>query len=195
MKINKVKTIKELKYLKSYSIEYLSKSGKEKVWEIASRSSKERLINEVIHKKSYTDGTMIFATDKTKSKVVILREYRVSAGGYMYMLPAGLVEENEDIEDAAIREFKEETGLLLDPLYTEKERYVSVGITNERVNVVYGYFSGKASKAYQEDNEDADILFIGKDEAIRLLKEEEVSIRSAMLLQNFFKIHPFFDQE
>jgi len=111
------------------------------------------------------------------------------------MFPAGLIESGEDIEIAAKREFKEETGLLLTPLYVERERYVSVGIINERVNVVYGTYSGIPTKDFQEDSEDADIIIVDKHEATRILEEEEISIRSAMLLQNFFKIHPFFDIE
>jgi len=193
MKIKSIKAIKEFQYLKSFNIEYLTKSGQKRHWEIASRSSCERLNNEIINHQSYTDGAMIFATDVSKEKIVILKEFRISAGRYIYMLPAGLIEENEDIKTAAVREFKEETGLNLSPEFVEPERYVSVGIINERVNVVYGTYSGVATKMYQEDNEEADILIIDKKEAIRILNEEEVSIRTAMLLQNFFKIHPFFD--
>lgn len=193
MKIRSIKEVNKFNYLKSYKIEYLTKSGQKKNWEIASRSTCARLKNEIINHQSYTDGAMIFATDLSKEKVVILKEFRVSAGRYIYMLPAGLIEDNEDIRTTAIREFKEETGLNLSPEFVEAERYVSVGIINERVNVVYGIYSGVASKIYQADNEDADILMIDKKEAIRILNEEEVSIRTAMLLQNFFKIHPFFD--
>ncbi len=145
------------------------------------------LEDEILNGASYTDGAMIFATDEMKEKVVILKEFRVSAGKYMYMFPAGLIEEGEDIKEAGAREFKEETGLDLEPLYVEKERYVSVGIINEKVNIVYGVFSGIPSSVHQDDNEDAEILIIDKSDASRILEKEEVSIRTAMLLQNFFK--------
>jgi len=195
MKIKSIEPINELKYLRSYKIKYATKSGLERDWEIVSRGDSVRLENEIFNHQSFTDGAMVFATNMEKTDVVMLKEFRVSAGRHIYMFPAGLIESGEDIKIAAKREFKEETGLFLNPMYVERERYVSVGIINERVNVVYGTYSGIPTKDFQEDSEDADIIIVDKNEATRILEEEEISIRSAMLLQNFFKIHPFFDVE
>jgi len=195
MKIKSIEPINELKYLRSYKIKYATKSGLERDWEIVSRGDSVRLENEIFNHQSFTDGAMVFATNMEKTDVVMLKEFRVSAGCHIYMFPAGLIESGEDIKIAAKREFKEETGLFLNPMYVERERYVSVGIINERVNVVYGTYSGIPTKDFQEDSEDADIIIVDKNEATRILEEEEISIRSAMLLQNFFKIHPFFDVE
>lgn len=195
MEVIRINKSKELKYLNGFTIDYLSKSGQPKIWELVSRQDEVRLEDEIFNGASYSDGAVMFGTDEKEEKVVILKEYRVSAGKYVYMLPAGLVEKNEDIKDASIREFKEETGLDFEPVYVEKERYVSVGIINEKVNIVYGYYSGKPSNAYQEDNEDAEILIIDRSEAKRILHEEEVSIRTAMLLQGFYGLNPFFNRE
>lgn len=195
MKVTRLNNSDKLQYLNGFTIDYLSKSGKTKVWELVSRQGRRRLENEIFEGASYTDGAMIFAVDKDEEKVVILKEFRVSAGKYVYMLPAGLVEENEDIKDGSKREFKEETGMDLEPVYIEKERYVSVGITNEKVNIVYGYYLGEPSKENQEDNEDAEILIIDRKEAVRILNEEEVSIRTAMLLESFYNINPFFNRK
>ncbi|MBI9013358.1 MAG: NUDIX hydrolase [Clostridiales bacterium] len=195
MKIKSIEPINELKYLRSYKIKYATKSGQERDWEIVSRGDTSRLKKEIFNHQSFTDGAMVFATNLNKTDVIMLKEFRVSAGRPIYMFPAGLIESGEDIKNAAKREFNEETGLHLTPLYVERERYVSVGIINERVNVVYGTYSGIPTKDFQEDSEDADIIIVDKSEARRILEEEEISIRSAMLLQNFFKIHPFFDIE
>ena len=192
LKVDKVRPVESLKYLNSFVIDYTTKSGKQRQWELVSRQSQERLEKEIFHSQTFTDGAMIFATDLKKEKVVILREYRVSAGQYVYMFPAGLIEEKESVEKASIREFKEETGMDFTPHYVERERYVSVGIVNERVNIVYGEYRGQASNQHQEDNEHAEILIINKEEAKHILDHEEVSIRTAMLLQSFFGLNPFF---
>lgn len=42
--------------------------------------------------------------------VILLRQYRYVMQGWNYELPAGIVEENEIIEEAALRELKEESG-------------------------------------------------------------------------------------
>jgi len=191
MKIEHIKEIKSFKYLKSYEIGYKTKSGKSAVWEIASRGSLNRLEAEIINHKKFSDGAMIFATNIEKTKVVILKEYRVSAGRAIYMLPAGLSNENECIEAVAVREFKEETGLKFTPVTASESRYVSVGIINECVSVVYGYFEGIPSNTSQEDNEEAEIMIVDKDEVIRILKEEDVAFRSATLLESFFNLNPF----
>jgi len=194
MKVKKIEKIKELNYLHSYRIHYKTKNDKDGIWELVSRGDKSRLEDELHDNKSYTDGTMVFATSKDKRLVVVLKEYRVSAGRYVYMLPAGLIDPNEDVKTAAIREFKEETGMTFYPEYVEKERYTSVGIINEKVNIVYGTYSGQPSKAFQEEHEDAEIFLIDKNEANRILEEEEVSIRTAMLLQQFYQLHPYFNE-
>lgn len=195
MKVKYIEKEDSLKFLNGYKIHYETKSGQTRVWELVSRGDLERVEKEIKEHESFTDGAMVFATDERREKVVILREFRVSAGKYMYMFPAGLIEQGEEIMTAAAREFKEETGLTLYPELVEKERYVSVGIVNEKVNVVYGRFEGTPSKEFQEDSEDADILIIDREEAKRILAKEEVSIRTAMLLQAFYRLHPFFDGE
>lgn len=194
MRIKSVEKIKTLHYLNSFKITYETKNKNERSWELISRGDQSRLEKELNEGASYTDGAMIFATDQSKEHVVILKEYRVSAGKYVYMLPAGLIDPDELIETAAVREFKEETGLILHPEYVERERYTSVGIINEKVNIVYGTFEGTPSKAYQEESEDADILIINKEEALNILNNEEVAIRTAMLLQQFYDIHPYFNK-
>lgn len=193
LKVLKIEPLNKLDYLKAFAIHYRTKSGAEKKWEMISRGDVDRLSNEIFHGHSISDGSVVFATDRKKTHVVMLKEFRVGAGKYVYMLPAGLGDPHEEITATAIREFKEETGLDFEPIHVEPPRYVSIGVVNEKVSVVFGYYSGIPSKCHQADNEDAEILFVDKDEAVRLLNDEEVTIRTAMLLQDFFKLNPFFD--
>ncbi|MCK8060025.1 MULTISPECIES: NUDIX hydrolase [unclassified Fusibacter] len=192
IKIIGIKEKKELDYLHAYSISYLNKSGAQKEWELVSRQGIDRLEKEIFGHLAFTDGAMIFATDYDKTHVVLIREFRVSAGKYLYILPAGLIDPGESIEDASVREFKEETGLELNVHSVSRSRYVSIGIINERINVTYGYYSGSPSKAYQSDNEDADILFVDREKAKHILESEDVPIRTALLLEQFFKLNDFF---
>lgn len=194
LKIISVKAVDQLKYLKSFIVEYLDKNGDKKEWEVVSREDYCRLTSEINDNTSYSDGVTIFATNPSKDKVVLLKEYRVSAGQYLYALPAGLADGNEPLENASIREFKEETGMKFEPVTIQKERYTSVGLSNEKVNIAYGYYSGKPSKKYQEASEDADILIIGKEEAKDILENKEVPIRTALLLQDFFKLNSFLNE-
>ncbi len=195
IKVEKIRKIEKLEYLNSFIIEYTGKDNAIRNWELVSRSKIDRLENEIFNNKSYSDGVMIFACNRERTKLVILKEFRVSAGKYLYTLPAGLVDNDEEIEVAAIREFKEESGLDIEIVSIEKERYTSVGIINEKVSVAYGYFSGTPSKEFQEASEDAEIEIIDRDRAINILKNEEISMRTALLIENFFQINKFINNK
>lgn len=193
MKVKKITQLNSLKYLKGYGIDYITKEGNLAYWELVSRAGIERLESEIFEGKIYTDGAMIVASDEAREKLVMIREYRVSAGKYLYMFPAGLIDEGEEIEQASVREFKEETGLTFKPMHISTPRYVSVGIVNERVNVAYGFYSGTPSTAYQTEHEEAEIIIVDREEAKQLLEHEEISIRSALILEHFFKLNTFID--
>lgn len=182
-----------LKYLNSYCITYTTKSGAVRQWELVSRGDLQRVEAEIFQGASFSDGAMIAAINRARTHIVLLREYRVSQGRYVYALPAGLSDPGETIEEAAVREFKEETGLDLEIASVARERYASVGIIDEKITMVYGYYSGMPSQALQSDNEDAEILIVDREAAKALLKNEEVPIRTALVLEHFFKLNPFFD--
>ncbi len=191
IKVTGIEALDRLKYLKGYAIHYLTKTGKEKVWEIASRGDLQRLESEIFEHKSFNDGAIIFATNKDKTHVVLLKEFRVSAGRYLYMLPAGLSDGEEDLAKTAEREFFEETGMNFECIQVQPPRYISVGIVNEKASVAYGYYSGQLSKMNQEDNEDAEIVIIDKTMAEYILDHEEVTLRTALLLQDFYNLNRF----
>ncbi len=191
LSIANIKNVKSLDYLNTFHINYQLASGKQKVWELVSRSGIERLQDEILNNASFSDGATIFATDPAKEHVVLIKEYRVAAGRYLYALPAGLIDQGETIEQAAIREFKEETGLTLQVAKVARERYTSVGLSNEKINLVYGYYSGTPSTAFVEETEDIEPLIVNRDQAIDILANKEVPIRTALLLESFFKIDQF----
>ena len=52
--------------------------------------------------------------DMSTDRYLIEREYRAGSDMFAYGLPAGLMDEGEDIMDAALRELAEETGVVPD---------------------------------------------------------------------------------
>ncbi len=191
IKITDVKEVDKLSYLHTYQIGYQLESGKHKTWEFVSRAGLDRLKSEIYQRASYSDGATIFAVDRAKQHVVLIKEFRVPVGDYIYALPAGLVDAGETIEEAAIREFKEETGLDFEPVSASREHYTSVGLSNEKINIVYGYYSGEMSSAFSEESEDIEPMIVDKARAIEILKTKEVPIRTVLLLESFFKIDKF----
>ena len=190
--IKNVAKINELKYLNAFEITYTNRVGAEKKWELVSRQGLDRLEKELYDNKIFSDGAMIFATNRQKTHVVMIREYRVSAGKYIYMVPAGLTDPGETIEQTSTREFLEETGMHFEFVKSSPPRYSSVGLANERVEVAYGYFHGEPNDEQLSVDEDAQVIFVDKEMAIKLLSTEDVSIRTALLLEHFFDLNEFF---
>ena len=182
---------KPLTYLKTYQIHYRDRFGQEQIWEAVSRQGPHRLFDEITHHVSHSDGSMIVAYNEDRSQVVLVKEYRPIAGGYVYAFPAGLADGDESVASTAPREFKEETGLEFHFEGVDGPRYTSVGLTNERVHTVFGTFSGTISQEFLDGSEDIEAMIVGRDEVMRILAEEEVPIRTAFLLKTMFDL-PLF---
>lgn len=194
LEIIEVKQIPSLKYLYAYEIRYLNRKGEEKIWELVSRKGIERLESEIYRHEKYSDGTMIVATNPDKTQTVMIREYRVSAGQFIYMFPAGLSDPNETIDVTSKREFLEETGMTFELKTFSNARYTSVGIINEKVEIAYGYYTGKPNAAYQTEDELIEVVMVDRILAKQILDNEEISIRSALILENLFKLNPFINE-
>lgn len=191
-KVEKIEKTTDQKFLNMYTFHVENRVGRKSDYFVASRaqSIEELRLN---NRDKNPDGVIIYsiysdAEDK-KEKVVLIRQYRYSIGGYIYEFPAGLVENDEDFEEAAIRELHEETGLSLetidvDPMYS-KAFYTTVGMTDECCSMVYGYASGTPSNKDQEDSEEIEIVLADKEEVRRILKEENVSLMCAYMMMHF----------
>ena len=90
--------------------------GREGRYFVASRAKNVEELK-MTTRKNTSDGVIIYSLyGENHDRVVLIRQYRYPIDGYIYELPAGLVDEGEDYHQAAIRELREETGLTLAPL-------------------------------------------------------------------------------
>ena len=93
------------------------------------------------------------------------------------------------MEEAAVREMREETGLKLQvipskPMFS-KPYFTTIGMTDETCGTMYGYASGTPSKEGQEENEEIEIVLADREEVKRILEEEPVSIMCAYMMMHF----------
>ena len=191
-KIKEITTLVETKFMSLYNIKYLNKSKKEKSWIVASRKSKDVLEGIYLNnERDKVDAVIICAYHKEKNKLVIIKEFRVPINKYIYELPAGLVDSDDDnFEKTVIRELKEET--CLDVVEIKKDLssnqvYLSPGMTDESAAFVYCICEGEVSKDYLEDDEDIEAILVSQEEAKEILKNEEtpLDIRVYLALQSF----------
>jgi ADP-ribose pyrophosphatase len=71
-------------------------------------------------------------------RLVLIKEYRVPVGGYLYALPAGLLDAGESVEEAARRELTEETGLTVTAVKRASPLLLSsAGLTDESAHLIF----------------------------------------------------------
>jgi len=170
--MNSIKDFKKLtdeKWLNLFDVSYISRSGDEKSWKIATRQKKPKCV-----KNSYAqpDAVVIVPFHNLKDKMVITREYRVPLNDFEYGFPAGLVDEGESVEQATQRELREETGLTVRRIIKSSPPiYSSAGMTDESVTMVYVECEGQPSTSANTESELIETLFISPDDALRLLSD------------------------
>ncbi|XP_028811286.1 ADP-sugar pyrophosphatase [Denticeps clupeoides] len=93
------------KWVKLEQTTYVDPTGQTRTWETVKRTTRQS--------DSIADGVGIIAILKRtlhKDCVVMVKQFRPPLGGYSLEFPAGLIDDNESAETAALRELKEETG-------------------------------------------------------------------------------------
>ena len=90
------------------------------------------------------------------------------------------------------RELKEETGLELIAIDERKSRmkaYLSPGMTDESIAMVYCTCKGELSKEYLEADEDIEPLLVSKEEARELLTSNvRMDVKAFIILQQFANV-------
>lgn len=192
-KIKKIKPIVESKFIGLYEVGYENKLGIDRTWMVASRKNIDELSDVYLNdKEDDIDAVVIAAYHKDEKKLVLIKQFRVPINDYIYELPAGLVDNNEAIEDAVRRELKEETGLKLEKINkinSKNKIYLSPGMTDESVAFIYCTCSGEISKEFLEEDEEIDAILVSKEEVKDILStNEEIDIKAFLMLQMFAEI-------
>ncbi len=189
--IRKLKPLAQTRFLNLYDAEYENKKGMTKHWMIASRKDYDTLSAQYFHKgEEKTDAVVIAALHKESEKLVLIKQFRLPLNDYIYELPAGLIDPNETPETTLGRELKEETGLELVSLVKAQDKlYLSAGMTDESVCLMYCICTGKVSIDYLEADEDIEPFLVSREDAEKLLQSgEKVDIKTYLLLQSFVKL-------
>ena len=192
-KVQNLETLAQTKFLSLYNANYTNKGGNKKTWTIATRKTKEALEEQFFSgKEDKVDAVVILAYHKEERKLVAIRQFRIPLNNYVYELPAGLIDNNDDIISTVKRELKEETGLDLEEVMEEKigqKLYLSPGMTDESVSLVYCTCSGKVSDENLEEDEDIETVLLSREDAIKILNSgERCDIKFFMALQSFIQM-------
>lgn len=193
MKKNRIKeliSLSQTKFLNFYHAIYENKCGDEGNWFIVTRKDDETIRRQYFEgEEDKADAVLLVAEHIETGKLVLIRQYRVPLNDYVYELPAGLIDAGEDYKESVAREIKEETGLELVAIDEEKsvdKVYLSAGMTDESVALVYCKCKGTLSTAYMEADEDIEPMLISKEEAKAILASgHKTDIKAYMILRQY----------
>lgn len=106
-------------------------------------------------------------------QILVLRQYRYAAGGYVYEIPAGRLDGDESPERCAARELKEETGCTAERLELMYTMFTTPGFTDEVIHVFLatGLTHGEAAR---ESDEFVDVAVMRLAEALELIRRGEI---------------------
>ncbi|KIO22901.1 hypothetical protein M407DRAFT_244997 [Tulasnella calospora MUT 4182] len=122
----------QAKWVTLKKIEWKNQDNQDKIWEVAERTTR----------KGEIDAVAIVALLESKNSefkpsTIIIEQYRPPVEKFVIEMPAGLIDEGETPEAAAIRELEEETGYKVDQVIESSPLLVSdPGMTNANMKLV-----------------------------------------------------------
>lgn len=123
MEVTGKKLLGQGKWISIHELEYIDRKGVKRSWECVKRTRNAGAV--VIICKLIPSG-----------KMVLIRQFRPPAGKLVWEFPAGLLEEGEAPESAAIRELEEETGFKGEVKAVLPPSFSSPGLASEQLHFV-----------------------------------------------------------
>ena len=166
MKLLHMEKVKDGKYLKNYELVYENKAGREKKYEIVSRS--EIPGPEALGKR--VSGVSIVACHE--GKLLLLREFRMGVNRFIYNLCAGMLNEGESMEECIQRELYAETGLSVKKINCIRPPSVAaVAFSDVKTQIAFVEAEGEFED-HTSENEQITADFYTKEEVKELLETE-----------------------
>jgi ADP-ribose pyrophosphatase len=107
-------------------------------------------------------------------QLLLIKQYRYAAGGYMYESPAGRLDPGEDPKHCAIRELKEETGCTAARIEQVYSMFTTPGFTDEVIHLFVASGLQRGEHAREAD-EFMTVETIPLSAALDMVKKGEIN--------------------
>ena len=176
MQYTGIRKIQEGKFITRYDVDYVTREGHLKTYEIISRNRDIQTLDQLQNRTP--DSVILILTDESGERLLVNREYRMAVAQWIYNFPAGLIDPGETPEESARRELWEETGLRLVRIDDVLDgSYSAVGFANERNVCIFGAAAGD----FQRSTSDVEEIVPGwytRAEILNLLRTEPFAART-----------------
>ena len=123
-------------------------------------------LRDIIH---HPGATAVLAIND-KNEVLLVDQWRTALGEVLREIPAGKLEQGEDPLECAIRELKEETGIVAEKIEHLTTIATSAGFCDERLHI-YVATELKQEAMNRDDDEFMNIIWVPFDEALETCKQ------------------------
>lgn len=123
---------------------------------------------------SFNSDSVCAVIRNKEKKILFVTAYRYPDNNLSLEIPAGSVEQNEDIIKAAIRECKEETGYNVQVNEKIFRFKPNNGVSNQNSHILFGYLKDEIQDDFDK-NEVNKILWLSKEEILDKIKNNEIT--------------------
>ncbi|XP_030006741.1 ADP-sugar pyrophosphatase isoform X2 [Sphaeramia orbicularis] len=184
------------KWVKLEKTTYVDPAGNTRTWETVKRTTRRT--------NTAADGVGIIALLKRtlhKDCVVMVKQFRPPMGCHTLEFPAGLIDEGETPEVAALRELKEETGYKGEVVGVTPVTCLDPGLSNCTTQIVLVNINGDEMENINPtqqlgDGEFVEVILLPLDEfqmkIDELLKKEKIIVDSKVYIFAMGMVQAFF---
>ncbi len=163
--------------------------------------------NEEVSREVYlsSNGATVLLYNRAKNNIILARQFRLptylnkNETGMLLETCAGIVEENEDPEEAIIREIEEETGYRVRNVKKVFEMYMTPGSVAEMVYFFVAEYTPQQKISdgggLKEENEDIEVIELTFEEAYDQIKSGVIKDAKTALLLQYAKIELFNEEK
>ena len=112
---------------------------------------------------------------RNEGKIAMIRQFRSTTGEYYWEIPAGIIEEGETEVEAAIRETREETGLLVKDanVLVKGPSLLDPSKSDENYGVAVAEVYGKKGQCLDEEEQiDSEIFWMNESEVFERVRAQ-----------------------
>lgn len=106
-------------------------------------------------------------------RIILIRQYRYAAEGFVHEIPAGRLDEGEKPIDCAARELREETGYTAKELIPLTTFYTTPGFTDEQIHL-FAATGLSEGKSQLESDEILDLVQVPMSKAMEMIQSGEL---------------------